>query len=95
MAENNSAIEYRSHWDQKAVEKCLYLYEQSLKTKHQFYYSCINNNNKAKQNARRFNMCVSICLHNLHLYILIKKSFLYVEAFKTQYMLAYMQINRA
>ena len=30
-------------------------------------------------------MGVSICVHNLYLYILIKKSFLYVEALKTLY----------
>lgn len=38
-------------------------------------------------------MCVSICVQNLYLHILIKKSFLSVKAFETWYMLPYMQVN--
>lgn len=44
---------------------------------------------KLLQEGLQFNICESICYHNLHLYILITKSFLHVEAFKTPYMLAY------
>ena len=42
----------------------------------------------------RFVMGVHICVHNRHLYISVVKSLLYVETFKTQYVLRLLECKR-
>ena len=43
----------------------------------------------------RFAMDVHICVYNRHLHMSVVKSLLYVEAFKTRYVLAKLETNQA